>query len=70
MTTTPEQTSPAWEPKTPEQEIEFARVLESTMFEAMRNFVHKTMGETMTRHMAGPVEGFAVPIFTPGTPKT
>ncbi|WP_228897825.1 hypothetical protein [Acidovorax sp. Leaf73] len=55
-------TGTTWRPQTPEQEIEFARVLESTMFEALRNFVHKTMDETMARHMAGPVDGFTVPI--------
>lgn len=62
MTTTPEQTSPAWQPKTPEQEMEMARVLESIMFDRLHNYVQKTAHETMALHMAGPVDGFTVPI--------
>lgn len=52
----------AWQPKTPEQEMEMARVLESIMFDRLHNYVQKTAHETMALHMSGPVDGFTVPI--------
>lgn len=69
MTEAAEQTSSAWGPKTPEQELEMARVLESIMYDRLHNYVQKTVHETMALHMSGPVEGFTVPIAAPGTPK-
>lgn len=60
-------TSPTWSPQTPEQEMEMARVLESIMFDRLHNYVQKTANEMMALHMAGPVEGFTVPVAAPDT---
>lgn len=44
-------------------------VLESIMFDRLHNYVQKTANEMMALHMAGPVEGFTVPVAAPDTPK-